>query len=619
MKKIKIKINNKAITCSPNKTIMEVARDNGIEIPGLCYHPDFPPKANCRICVVEIKGMKKLATSCSTKVQDGMEIKTNTERVKKVRNLNIELIFAEHIEKCPDCIWNVHCDLLNLAEKYEIKIKRFADRKKKRKIYKFANAVEIDGSQCIDCRNCLNACSVLQNINYLKLKDKGAEQEVVENKKNLNHSQPPLIKGGEKIDCIYCGQCVVHCPVGAAQEQSHWEEVEKLLYDKSKIVIAQFAPSIRVSIGEEFDLPYGKIATNQIVAGLRKLGFDYVFDVNFGADMTTIVEARELLDRLADCDKKNDSVKYKEKLEIGNWKLSNLSKKTISNTQYPISSLPMITSCCPAWVKYVEFYHPELIPNLTTSRSPHIHLGGIIKTYWAEKKNVNPKDIVVVSIMPCTAKKFESSRKELKVKKMFPVDYVLTTREFAWLMKRHCVDFAKLKGEQADGPLGEYSGAAAIYGGSGGVMESALRSARFFACAGDKKKENEICKLKLDFKAVRGLDNVKETMVSVAGNKLRIAVVNGIGNIEQVIENLNKYDYIEVMACPGGCIGGGGQPIPTTDEIRKKRIAALYKIDKSKKIREAHRNKEVLDALEWLEEQGELEHQVLHTEYKERK
>ena len=590
MKKVKIKIDGKIITCSADKTIMEAARENGIEIPGLCSHPDFAPKANCRICVVEIKGVKRLMTSCSTKVQDGMEIKTNTERVKKVRNLNIELIFAEHIEKCPDCIWNVNCGLLKLAEKYDIKIKRFKDRKKERKIIKFANAVEIDGSQCIDCRNCIDACSVLQNINYLKLKGKGAEQEVVENKKNP--PQPPLIRGEEKIDCIYCGQCTVHCPVGAAQEQSHWDVVEKVLYDKSKIVIAQFAPSIRVSIGEEFGLPYGKIATGQVVAGLRKLGFDYVFDVNFGADITTIVEARELLERLADVNNKN-----------------------------PKSKLPMITSCCPAWVKYVEFYHPELIPNLTTSRSPHIHLGGIIKTYWAEKIKINPKNIIVVSVMPCTAKKFESSRKEMKVKKMFPVDYVLTTREFAWMMKRGCVNFAKIKGEQADHPLGEYSGAAAIYGGSGGVMESALRSARFFACAcaGDEKKEKKICKSNLDFKSVRGLDNVKEAVVSVAGAKLRIAVVNGIGNVEQVLEKLDSYDYIEVMACPGGCIGGGGQPIPTTDEIRKKRMEALYQIDKNKKIREAHRNKGVLKVLEWLEEQGELEYSVLHTEYGEKK
>ncbi len=571
MKKVKLKINGQTITCSPGKTIMEAAKDNGIFIPGLCGHPDFPPKGNCRICVVEIKGQNKLVTACSTPVRDGLEIKTDTQRVKKVRNLNIELIFAEHIEKCPTCIWRADCKLLDLAEKYKIEINRFFNRKGKRKIYKFANAVEIDGTQCIDCRNCLDACSILQNINYLKLKGKGIEQEVVPVK-------------DKKIDCIYCGQCAVHCPVGAAQEQSHWEMVEKVLEKKNKLVVAQFAPSIRVSIGEEFNLPYGQIATGQVVAGLRKLGFDYVFDVNFGADITTLVEAEELLERLSRGTRPEEKKK-----------------------------LPLMTSCCPAWVKYVEFYHPELIPNLTTARSPHIHNGGIIKTYWAAKMGLKPPDITVVSIMPCTAKKFEISRKELRIKGVAPVDYVLTTREFAWLLNKNNLDFPNLKSKKADHPLGEYSGAAAIYGGSGGVMESALRTAQFLACG---KNKNTVCRQRLDFKEVRGLKDVKETAVLINKKKLRVAVVNGIGQIEKVIDKLEKYDYIEVMACPGGCIGGGGQPIPTTDEIRKKRIQALYKLDKSKAIRRAHENKSALEAIKWLKKQGNLEHKVLHTSYK---
>ena len=580
MKKIKIKINGKKISCLSGKTIMEVAQENEIFIPGLCYHPDFPAKGNCRICVVEIKGEKKLCLSCQRKVVDGMEIWTDTERVKKTRNLNIELIFAEHIEKCPTCIWNVHCDLLELAERYKIEIKRFSDRKGKRKTYKFANAVEIDGTQCIDCRNCLDACSLLQNISYLELKGKGVDQEVVPTK-------------NKKIDCIYCGQCAVHCPVGAAQEQSQWEMVEKDLADKKKIVIAQFAPSIRVSIGEEFNLPYGKILTGQVVAGLKELGFNYIFDVSFGADITTMVEAEELLKRIK-------TPPHPPLIRGGGRG----------------ERLPLMTSCCPAWVKYVEFYHPELILNLTTARSPHIHSGGTIKTYWADKMNISPKEITVVSIMPCTAKKFEATRKELKVKGIFPVDYVLTTREFAWLLKKNNIDFSKLKPQKADDCLGEYSGAGIIYGGSGGVMESALRTAQFLACG---KNKGKICKTQLEFKQVRGLGDVKEAIVSVAGKKLRVAVVNGIGNIEPVIDNLGKYDYIEVMACPGGCIGGGGQPIPTTDEIRKKRIAALYKLDKSKKIRKAHENKRVLEALTWLKKQDKLERKVLHTGYKKRK
>lgn len=576
MKKIKIKINNKEISCQDGMTILEVARKNDIFIPSLCYHADFKPKANCRVCVVEIKGQRKLAMSCHTKAKDGMEIITDSDRVKKSRNLNIELLFAEHIEKCPSCIWRVHCDLLELADRYKLEIKRFEERKKNRKIYKFANAVEIDGTQCIDCRNCIDACSNLQKINYLEIKGKGKDQEIVPTK-------------NKKIDCIYCGQCAVHCPVGSAQEQEEWEIVENLLMKNSKckdknkkIIVAQFAPSIRVSIGEEFNLPYGKIVTGQIVAGLKALGFDYVFDVNFGADATTIVEAKELLDRI-----KNKGV------------------------------LPMMTSCCPGWVKYAEFYTPELIPNLTTSRSPHIHSGGITKTYWASQMEIDPRNIIVVSIMPCTAKKFEKSRKEMRINGRYPVDHVVTTREFAWLMKRNGISFGHLKNLKADSMLAEYSGAGALYGGSGGVMESALRTAHALAC-GDKK--TGACRPRIDFKEVRGLNGIKEAEVAILDKKLKIAVVNGIGNIKPILENINKYHYIEVMACPGGCIGGGGQPLPTNDEVRQKRIEALYKHDKSKKIRKAHENKGVIEALDWLEKQEkDLEHKVLHTSYKRRR
>jgi iron-only hydrogenase group A len=568
MKKVKIKINGKQVTCDEGMTVLKAAKKIGVDIPALCQHDDFPPKANCRVCVVEIEGRKNLRTSCSTPVEEGMVIRTDTDRVKKARNMNLELIFAEHIEKCGQCIWRFECKLLAFAEKYKIPITRFLDRKKKRKTYKFANAVEIDGSQCIDCRNCIEACSVLQNIHYLELKGKGPDQEIVPVK-------------DKKVHCILCGQCAVHCPVSAAQEQADWPKVEKLIQDEDKVVIAQFAPSIRVSIGEDFGMEPGKNVTPQVVAGLKELGFDHVFDVNYGADVTTVVEATELMERI--------------------------NKKGV---------MPMMTSCCPGWVNYVEFYHPELIPHFTTSRSPHIHSGGIIKTYWAQKMGIDPRKIKVVSIMPCTAKKFEASRPELKVNNLNPVDHVITNREFSFLLKKNYIDLSKLKGQKADEVFGEYSGAAAIYGASGGVMESALRTAQFLACG---TKSAKICEQRIEFKAVRGIDGLKEAVVNVAGIKARIAVVNGIKHIEKVIDNLQNYDYIEVMACPGGCIGGGGQPIPTNWEIRKKRIAALYEHDKKQKMRKAHENKGVMEALKWLHEQGhELEHGVLHTGFKKR-
>jgi NADH-quinone oxidoreductase subunit G/NADP-reducing hydrogenase subunit HndD len=546
---------------------MAVARANNFFIPGLCEHPDFAPKANCRLCLVEIKGQRGLRTSCSAIVSEGMEITLDSPAVAAARQVNLELIFAEHVEKCPSCEARFNCTLLELAKRYKIRIDVFPDRKLKRPIYKFTNSVQIDGSKCIDCRNCIDACSKQQKINYLELAGKGAKQEIVPTK-------------DKHIECIDCGQCALHCPVAAAEEQYDFGEVEAALQDKSKVVVVQFAPSVRVTIGEEFGSLYNENTTGQVVAGLKKLGFASVFDVNFSADVTTMVEASELLERLGD-------------------------KKAI---------LPMITSCCPGWVKYAEFFHPELLPNLTTSRSPQIHLGGIIKTYWAARAKVDPKKIIVVSVMPCTAKKFEASRPEMKVKGMNPVDIVITTRELSYLFKKNKIDFNKLKPESSDKIFNEGSGAAVIYGSSGGVMESALRTAYALACRDDKAK---FCNSRIDFKEVRGLEDVKEAIIDIAGRKLRVAVVNGIGSIDKVIKNLKAYDYIEVMACPGGCIGGGGQPRPTTSAIRKQRIAALYGIDKFKEIRKAHDNKEVLEVLKWLKENG-LERPVLHTSYVKR-
>lgn len=564
-KLIKIKIDGREYFGQEGQTILDLAKNNNIYIPALCHHPDLDIKANCRVCVVEIKGCQKLVTSCSTKIVEGLEVFTNSKKVQIARDTNLKLIFSEHIEKCVNCTLRFDCTLLNLARRYNINIASFLDRKGNRQTYKFSKAVEIDGSQCIDCRNCVDVCANVQKIAYLEIKGKGSKQEIVPTK-------------NKKIDCIYCGQCTLCCPAASAQEQQDWLEIEEILKNKkNKTLVAVIAPSTRMTIGEEFGLPYGQNNSGRMVSALKKLGFDTVVDVNFAADVTTLVEAQELLERVSD-------------------------KKAV---------LPMITSCCPAWVKYLEFYRPDLIPHLTTSRSPQIHLGGIIKTYWAQQKNIKPEDIVVVSIMPCTAKKFEITRSELNIKKLKPVDKVLTVRELAFMIKKAKIDFKSLKPTKSNDLINDGSSAGLIYGASGGVMESALRTANFMICGSSKGK---ICRSRIEFKAVRGLEGVKESLVDLGGKKLRVAVVNGIGNIKDVLTNIKKYDYIEVMACPGGCIGGGGQPIPSSREIVAKRTAGIYKEDKVGKIRTAHENKGAVEVVKWLKDEG-LEHQILHTKY----
>src|SRR5680860_1659394 len=485
-----IKINNKKFSAVHGQTILDVALEHDIKIPSLCYHPDLDVRASCRVCVVEIKGYHKLVTACSTKVEEGMEILTDSQRVKKSRNLNIELIFASHIEKCATCTLRFNCDLLKLAQEYGIKITRFPDRKAKRQTYKFANAVEIDGSQCIDCGNCVEACHN-QGIDFLHISGHGHEQEI----------QPVKTKDSA---CIYCGQCTNACPVAAAQEQGEWQQVEAALKNKKKIVVAQFAPSIRVSLGEEFGLPYGYNCAKKINTALKMLGFSYIFDINFGADITTMTEAEELMARIND-------------------------KQAV---------FPMTTSCCPAWVAYAEFYHPELLPNLTTARSPQIHGAGAIKSYFAKKSKIDDKKIKVVSIVPCTSKKHEASRKELYYKKRPLVDYVLTVREFAFMLKKRQINLATLKDSKTDPLFNDGSGAAAIYGASGGVMESALRSAVSLYNINNKKKDSI---KRLEFKEVRGLEGIKEATINLGQKKVKVAVVSGIANFPKIIKKLNQY------------------------------------------------------------------------------
>jgi iron-only hydrogenase group A len=562
-KPINFKLNGKKVSCDPGETILDVAKKNGLQIPALCHHPDLKVKANCRVCVVEMKGREKLFASCSTPAESGMEIFTDSPKVRASRKENLKLLFAEHAEKCATCPRLFDCDLLRLAKEYKIVPNAFPLRKGRRKVETFGGGVlEFDHSQCIDCNNCVDACADLQKINFFEASGQGTEKIIKIVKKDSA--------------CISCGQCVLRCPVSAVQEKFSVTKLEKSLKNKKQIMIAQFAPSIRAAIGEEFGIPFDDKMPGRIASALKMLGFDYVFDVDLGADITTMTEAEELVARLQD-------------------------KKAV---------MPMTTSCCPAWVRYAEHYHPEILAHLTSARSPHMHSGGLIKSWWAAEQKINPKRIQVVSVMPCTAKKFEIMRPEFRLKGgVMPVDEVITTREFAFMIKQARIDFAKLKPVAHDLCLNNGSGAGAIYGASSGVMEAALRSAKFLLDGVRSKK--------IAFQAVRGISGLKEAVVKIAGRNLRVAVVNGIGNIEPVIKNLKKYDYIEVMSCPGGCLGGGGQPIPTTEKERKSRMEALYSLDENLPMRSAHDNQAVVDYMNWARKNKRYQ-ELLHTKFKKR-
>ena len=569
---VELTINNVKVKAEEGMTILEAAKSVGIHIPTLCHMKDLFPSGACRICVVEVDGMRGLTPACAYPVMQGLNVETNSNRVRIARKTIVELLVENHPQDCLICVRNKNCELQNLSDVYGLREHRYVGEKKEHAIDISSASMERDPAKCILCGRCVRTCGEIQKINAIDFTHRGFRSNVT----------TPFNKGLNVSDCILCGQCILVCPTAALREKSHSKEVMNAVNNKKTFTIAQIAPAVRATIGEEYNLPLGANATGQIITGLKRLGFKKVFDTNFAADLTILEEAGELIGRV--------------------------------KTQEP---LPMFTSCCPGWIKYLEQNRPQLLKHVSSCKSPHEMEGAVLKTYYAKKMGIDPKDIFVVSIMPCTVKKFESARAELSEDKMSDVDAVLTTRELVRLFKMAGIDFNDLPEDEFDNPLGESTGAAAIFGTSGGVMEAALRTA-YYNLSG--------CELdSLELKDVRGNSGIKESSVNINGLNLNVAVVNGIGNVGKVLDEIengeSKYHFIEVMACPGGCINGGGQPIHHKPEKLKKRIQALYEIDSKMKNRRSHENESVKKLYkEFLgEPNSHLAHEILHTEYQDRK
>jgi iron-only hydrogenase group A len=575
MKTINLTIDETSISVPEGTTIMAAAETLGIHIPRLCYHPDLSLEGACRICIVEVDGARTYQTSCSVKVNEGMNVRTNSPEIRQARRDLVELILDNHPKECQTCERDGNCELQNLAYTLGVRERLFEGRRKRHPIEDSSFSVVRDSEKCILCRRCVRVCSEIQGVHTLSQLNRGFNTVVAP-----AHEAPML----ESV-CINCGQCINVCPTAAFLEKRSAEQVWAALADKSKHVVVQIAPSIRAAIGEGFGFTPGTPATGKTVTALRRLGFDAIFDTNFGADLTIMEEAHELIKRLTNNDR-----------------------------------LPLLTSCSPGWVKFMEHFYPELIPHASTCRSPMGMMSSLLKTYYAEKKGMDPKDIYVVAVMPCTAKKFEAQRPEQLMENGVPLtDAVLTTRELVLMIKAYGIDFSHLQDGEFDNPLGFSSGAADIFGSTGGVMEAALRTAAE-VLTGKPLAD-------LNFTQVRHAEGLKEASIEVAGKVLNVAVSNGLNNakiiLDKVIKGEKQYHLIEIMACPGGCIGGGGQPYSPEGhyvldrELLKMRAGALYAIDEKKTVRTSNENPYIKKLYaEYLEHPGsERAHHLLHTHY----
>jgi iron-only hydrogenase group A len=584
-KMINIKINGNDYQAPDGMTILDACKRTGIEIPTLCYLEDVSRNSSCGVCVVEVKGARSLVRSCTACVHEGTEIVTNSARIRDARKTNVELILANHPKDCLSCLRNQNCELQTIASDLGVKEDRFVRTKKEQLCDATSPSIIRDPNKCILCGRCIAVCGNVQTVYAIGLSGRGIKTKV----------STYMEKGLGNVACTNCGQCALVCPTGAIVERDDTDEVFEDLMNPDKVVIVQTAPAIRVGIGEAMGMGSGALVTGQMVAGLRRLGFNKVFDTQFTADLTIMEEGHELIKRIT-----NKGV------------------------------LPMITSCSPGWIKFAEHFFPNSLAHLSTCKSPQQMFGSVAKTYYAAKMGIDPRKLIVVSIMPCTAKKYEAKRPEMmsafehwKDKKGWPqddafydVDYVLTTRELARMFKESGIQFANLPVEEFDNPLGESTGAAVIFGATGGVMEAALRTA--YEVVTGKPLAN------INFTAVRGMEGIKEAEVDMNGTKVKVAVAHTLGNARKLFEQIEKkespYAFIEVMTCPGGCLGGGGQPIPTTWDIRKKRAESIYLEDINKPIRKSHENLQVAALYkEFLKEPlGHMSHHLLHTHYEKR-
>ncbi|MFO8063919.1 MAG: NADH-dependent [FeFe] hydrogenase, group A6 [Spirochaetota bacterium] len=578
MKKINCTINGTPIQVAEGTSIYKAARQAKVKIPALCYHPDLPAWGACGMCAVKIEGSNKMPRACATEVQDGMSIITHDPELQEVRRSTLQLILSTHPNSCLTCARNQTCELQELAAEFGVRDMPFKMDLQDIPQDDSTPSIVLNPEKCVKCGRCVNVCQEMQSVYALEFLDRGHEVRMAPAADVLLNDSP----------CIKCGQCSAHCPVGAIFERDETSKVLRAVRDEGLTTVVQIAPAVRVALGEAFDMEPGELSTGKIYAALRRLGFDVVFDTNFGADLTIMEEGTEFVRRFVNGE----------------------------------GELPQITTCCPSWVDYMEKFYSDMIPLFSTAKSPQMMLAAMTKTYYAEQQNLKADDIFHVSVMPCTSKKYEIVRDEnMYSSGSQDIDVSITTRELARMIKSAGINFAELSDEEADRALGLYTGAGTIFGATGGVMEAALRTAYHLVTGADRDK--------VEFQEVRGLEGVREAKVDFQGTEVRVAVAHSISNVSKVLEQVKEakakgeelpYHFIEVMACPGGCISGGGQPYGTTNVVRRKRIKGLYADDTDRQLRMSHHNPAIAELYENFlgEPLSEKSHHYLHTSYTSR-